>query len=555
MDKQQFFERNISALAATDAFLASCLSKAITTVNHYQFKEASSKETVPAWIDDSNGSARPLHSMVDPRREAKRLMDSLDNEGFIVFLGLGGGFYVEAALESKHTALVLVIDYCSESVAELLCYRDYTKIFSDSRFRLLIDPDEAAIEQYILNIYQPALCEGIRMLPIRTRTAMDNVNFSRAAESVEKAVQKVSADYSVQAYFGARWFSNTIRNIQRAEKDEVTLPRIKQAAVTAAGPSLDIQIPLLRNRRKDLFLIATDTSLPCLLAEDICPDAVVSIDCQHISYYHFLAGLPKETLLFMDLAGPPLVASQSENTRFFSGSHPLTRYITQVWRSFPEIDTSGANVTYASVSLAENLGAESVELYGADFSYPLGLCYARGAYIHPYFEIRQKRLDPLEAQHSRFLYRGSLVKRMSKKNWYYESHSLTFYREKLEAQCRASGINLIPQQGLGAQIQASVKTANVQTQRSFPLFNSGNAKTMAADFLADYANKIRSLPVPARDYTKYLKSLDSDQRQIFFTILPTASALKRRNPQLNGKELIEETKSHCLAEIETIGVH
>ncbi|MDR0313567.1 MAG: DUF115 domain-containing protein [Treponema sp.] len=549
MNDKQFFERNISALSLTQPSLACSLSKAKTALTHYEFKESSSGEIIPAWIDPGH-PARPLHSTVDPRREAKRLMDTLGNEGFIVLLGLGGGFFAEAALEREQTARVLVIDFCIDSIAELLCHKDYSEILCDPRFHILIDPDETAIEQYILSAYQPALCEGIRMLPLRARTAADNENFGKAAEAVEKAVQKVSADYSVQAYFGARWFSNSLRNLISAEKENCALPLIKHAAVTAAGPSLNLQIPLLKKRRKTVFLIATDTSLPCLLAEDISPDAVVSIDCQHISYYHFMSGLPKETLLFMDLAGPPLVASLSKNIRFFSGSHPLTNYIKTCY-SLPDVDTSGGNVTYASVSLAEKLGAESIELYGADFSYPMGLCYARGAYVHPYFEIRQKRLAPLEAQYSAFLYRGLLTKKLTNTSWYYESHSLTFYREKLEAHCEASGIDLIPQDGLGSPIQVFPKKIN-SNARQTPPFTASKARMKAEDFLADYSSKIRSLPVFVKNYTEFLKSLETDERLVFFTILPTAAALKRRDPALSVKELIEKTKSHCIARIEKV---
>jgi hypothetical protein len=188
----------------------------------------------------------------------------------------------------------------------------------------------------------------------------------------------------------------------------------------------------LADKRKDLFLIAADTSLPALLSAGLEPDAVVSIDCQHISYYHFMAGIPKETLLFLDLASPPLLTGLGAKTRFFSGGHPLTRYISRYWRPFPEVDTSGANVSYAALSLAELLGARTVELYGADFSYPLGLTYARGSYLYPFFEKSQNRLNSLEALHSAFLYRSPLSKHSGPgASWYYETKPLGMYRQRL----------------------------------------------------------------------------------------------------------------------------
>ena len=547
MDKQDIFERNLLALARFVP-LCSKLSRAQTTLNRYKFLDSPSGELIPAWVDPS-GSAHPLHSLVDPHREARRLIDTV-NEGFIILTGLGGGFYAEAALEKPGVSLVLVIDYDINGIAELLCHRDYIKIFSDPRFHFLADPPENAIEQYILNIYQPMLCGGIRTLPLRGRTSTDGRVFTNAAHAVETAIQKISADYSVQAHFGTRWFSNIIRNINKAGAHMNPLPPVKRTAVTAAGPSLFGQTAEIRRRRKEFFLIAADTSLPCLLSQDIRPDAVVSIDCQHISYYHFMAGIPEETMLFLDLASPPLIASRKHAPVFFSGNHPLTGYICNAWRAFPEVDTSGGNVTYASVALAEKLGAETIELFGADFSYPLGLSYSRGTYIYPHFEIRQKRTAPLEGLHSSFLFRGPLEKINSGENWYYESPSLKFYREALEEKTKTMRSGLIPRQGMGApvRIHPAVKTG----KKTLSFFGCGIMKSSPSDFLSGYRDKIHSLKIPPENIAGFFDSLRGDEKQVFTTLLPAAAALKRRDSGLNVSELLEKTKSHCIDVIEKV---
>ncbi|MCL2318728.1 MAG: DUF115 domain-containing protein, partial [Treponema sp.] len=290
MDKSYFFERNLLALSPRNPELCSRLSRAETRLGRYRFLESRGGEVIPAWVDPQ-GAAHPLHSIVDPRKEAKRLADSAD-EGFLVLLGLGGGYYAEAALEREGTGLVLVIEYDIDGLAELLCHRDYAAVFGDPRFRLLADSPEDEIKQHILDLYQPVLYGGIRVLPLRARTGLEAKLFARAGNAIGAAIDRVSADYSVQAHFGTRWFSNIIRNLMPAEKFQDTLPPVRRAAVTAAGPSLSIQLEGLRKKRKELFLIAVDTSLPCLLYNGIEPDAVISIDCQHISYYHFMDGLP-----------------------------------------------------------------------------------------------------------------------------------------------------------------------------------------------------------------------------------------------------------------------
>jgi hypothetical protein len=546
VNKQYFFERNLLALSRVDPRLCSRLSVAETTLNRYKFLESRTGEIIPAWVEAS-GSAHPLHSMVDPLREGKRLVEPVRGDGFLILLGLGGAYCAWAALERDDIQKVLVIDFDINGMAELLCSKEYITLFNDPRFFLLVDAGPEEIEDYIVRNYQPCLFGGIRVLPLRTRTAFGGEQFAAAGAAIEAAIGRVSADYSVQAFFGTRWFSNILRNLERAEKPEKPLPPIGRAAVTAAGPSLDTQIPAIKKKRDLLFLIAADTSLPCLLAGGITPDAVISIDCQHYSYYHFMEGLPEGTFLFLDLASPPLVASRSSGPYFFSGGHPLTRYLSRAWRPLPELDTSGGNVTYAAVSLAEKLGARTIELYGADFSYPLGISYARGAYVYPYFEKDQNRLSPLEKKFSSLLFRSPLEKvYKDEENWYYETRTFKFYRGKLEEKSLSLEARIVPEEGMGPPLVLGRGRAPDKTLR---LFSPGAPRMKAKEFLVRYRDAIASLPPFRKDITRCLQSLEDGELTVFTTLLPAAAALKRRNPLLKAAELLEAGRLYSLEEI------
>ncbi|MDR0759088.1 MAG: DUF115 domain-containing protein [Treponema sp.] len=561
MNKQYFFERNLLALSQKDPALCSRLSGAETTRGRYRFLDARSGEPVPA-LTDPSGAAHPLHSLMDPCREGERIIaaalrvpegsqSTRAAEGYLVLMGLGGGYHAQAALEREDIHRLLVVDYDIHGVAELLASREYIHIFQDPRFHLLVDPDPEILEAFILKTYQPALYGGIRAIPLRIRTELDPFNFGRAGEAVKNAIDRLAGDYSVQAYFGTRWFSNIIRNLFQAEGPERPLPPVRRAAVCAAGPSLDIQISRLEKKRESRFVIATDTALPALLNRGLIPSAVVSIDCQHISYYHLMAGLPQDIPLFMDLASPPLLAALSGNPRFFSGGHPLTRYISRYWRSFPGIDTSGVNVTYAAVSLAEYLGAEEIELYGADFSYPLGQTYARGTYIHPYFEARQTRLAPHEAQASAFLYRSPLTKSEREDgSWYYATALLQSYREKLEAKARSQDAVLTAVPGLGAPIRLPEKTP--KRRESLRLFAAGQAATRAGEFLETYRREIAALPRPGQNITNFLRGCTEQESRILTTLLPAWAAVQRRRNGLTAPEALEAVRDYSLKELDAV---
>ena len=525
MDKQTF-ERNLLALSKSDPALCAQLSSAITTAGAYRFIEARSGDIIPALTGD-DGAAHPLHSTVDPRREGERLISTVAEEGCLVFLGLGGAFAAEAALGRDKTKKILIIEYDCNGVAELLSSKNYIRLFQDKRVRLFVDPSAEQIEAFILNNYMPALDGGIRVLPLRVRTDTD-IRFTMAAEALKNAIENVSRDYSVQAYFGKKWFSNIIRNLPLAETQNGRMAPVKKVVIIAAGPSLEEKIPAIKretagkNSNKS-FLITTDTSLPSLLQAGIEPDAVISIDCQHISYQHFFRKLPEKTTLFLDLSSPPLVASRTNNRIFFSGGHPLSLFISRNWRPLPVLDTSGANVTYAALSLAENLGAKQLTLFGADFSYPGGKTYARGTYIYPFFEKRQSRLSPLESYHSEFLYRDSSLEKINRENggWYYETKALCFYRQKaVEKEKIITGAK----------------------PRELSLFCSGKARQSALDFLKEYKKSVGGLS----------SFYDREQHEIIATLLPLAAFFRRLNPFYGSDELFNAVKNCCLAELNSV---
>jgi len=564
-DKRYFFEKNLHVLSMKDPALCSRLSAAQTTLGRYTFIESRTGRVVPALVD-SCGGTHALHSTIDPEKEAQRLAAILNEgwaePGFVVFLGLGAAYAAEAALSAVTASHILVIDFDINGIAELFCSREYAAL-GDPRFTLLADPDDKLIQKTILDLYNPALCGGIRALPLRARVEQDKENFTMAGEAVQRTIEKVSADYSVQAHFGMRWFSNIIRNLGIAQSMNPGAPQIStplaaataaataaDAAICAAGPSLNVQIPLLRERRQSLFIIATDTSLPALLAGGVKPDAIVSIDCQHISYCHFIGTDCADIPLFLDIASPPLLSGFSSRLFFFAGGHPLAAYLCQKWKPLPLLDTSGGNVTYACLSLAGQLGAKRITVYGADFSYPLGKPYARGTYFYPLFERKQNRLSPLEAHVSSFLYRGAFLPpenegSRSSVSPCYETTALRFYRKSFEAKASAMEAEVSVEIGLGIPLELRKTKPFISHAIDFA---SGKPLMDSREFLDQYKKDIKALPVFGHNM-----NLNSDEeRQVFTTLLPLIAALKRRHPELSTPDLVEVAKAHCAKEIEKL---
>jgi hypothetical protein len=549
MDRAELFDRNLLVLHGKSPELCTKLSNSETTKGYYSLVYSKNNLPVPA-LQRPDGTSRPLHSLFDPEKEAERIIGTVEKSGFVIILGLGGGYLAKKALERTDIQSIVIVDFNLDACAELLSLIDYVSLLSDPRLSLIFDPTREYLFNYMLSTYKPALHGGIQVIPLRPRVDHDPEVFKTASEVIRSSIETVSEDYSVQAYFGKPWFSNTVRNMLVSEQPAKPFSIPHNVSVTAAGPSLELQIPRLKQERHKNFLLATDTSLPALLAQGIEPDAVISIDCQHISYYHFVVGKPKQIPLFLDLSSPPVLATVSEHIYFFSGGHPLTQFISRYWRPFPLVDTSGGNVTYAAVALADQLGARRITLYGADFSYPEGESYARGTYIHGLFQNKQDRLHPLESLFSGFIFRNSQLSKIStEKSWRYETKPLISYRKKLEALSEHLEAELIIVEGKGAPIGVRQINQEPKDYKIKSIFTAGFARESAIDFLKTYMESIKGLPQCTTSLPLYLQQLTEQERDLFTTLLPLAAFIRRTNQNISLEDLIYKVKESAIKEI------
>ena len=551
---EYLFKRNLLALSRSNPELGDVLLEAAPDPA-LAFRQARSGALVP--VLRREGREAPFHSLVDPEREAERLLEAQPPGGFVVALGLGCGYLLKRHLASPSTTGILAVEYSAPLLRALLEEVDLSELFLDDRFSLALDPGPERLESLILSRYVPPIAGDIRSLPLRGRVDLDPAPFGAAADALRDVLRRISDDYSVQAFFGKLWFRNAARNLFAAERPAPPLPRIRRAVVTAAGPSLELALPAIRAAEKEgAFLIATDTSMPALVGAGLAPDAVVSIDCQHISYYHFLGGIPDGTPLVIDLASPSRLTRVGGSLRFFSSGHPFCAYISARFRPFPALDTSGGNVTHAALSLAESLGAETTILAGADFSYPSGKSYARGTYIYGYYDRFQSRLSPFEGLFSGFMFRNSEMYRERVRDPDYGEFDryltkpLIAYKEHLERFAADSSMEVRPFRGMGVEIRTPEgrKPRRSETR----LFSAGRAACGAADFLEDYLADLEGLPPPRDPAIPYMSSLGDRERDLWTTLLPAASAFQRSlgaGSALRPSELLETTRSWAMSAI------
>ncbi len=159
--------------------------------------------------------------------------------------------------------------------------------------------------------------------------------------------------------------------------------------VVAAGPSLDENIPFIKESVGSKGIVIVNTVIKRMYAENIKPDIVTAADPVHVlvnhiaGYEDFFSDIPviaDETVSwkFIDKYKGPLCFVPTPNGAGFPLSNPNK---SELW------DISGTVSTLA-METAIHFGAKKVYLIGLDLAYPGGINYANG--------VSQKRVDGMD---------------------------------------------------------------------------------------------------------------------------------------------------------------
>lgn len=547
MSENIVLQRNLLALSLHNLLVVRKLSALPERQvdERLQFVQAKTGELVPALNMGSN--LITLHSKFDPQREGQRFLELYEPNGVLLFLGLGAAFHIKPFLAKEDVSSIIILEESASLLRGILEKIDLHQLFIDPRVCLLLDISQKELKEYLISNYIPALLGDLKSIPLWPRFNANSSYFKEALKAVEATINEVADDYTVQAKFGKRWLANTLSNLAVAEGATTVLRPQAKVIITGAGPSLERSAKRIKQLKKEWFLIASDTSIPWLLQNDILPDCVLSIDCQQISYHHFLKGFPKHIPLVLDLASPPTLTRFSSKVIFFASNHPFSQFVNQYWRSFPQLDISGGNVGHAALSLACELGARQILLFGLDYACPEGKTYARGTYLYDYFNKIANRFSCLETLLLEIIFKNKIVAREKKANFItYITKPLFTYKTRLEEYIKAQG--MIDRQQEGA-IRLIVPKRNEAALADFGrIFCAGPPRCRVAEFLQFYQKGLLALPTPFNPVLNYLQELERTQRDLWTTLFPTLAALRREKgaTKNDGASLLDQVRHYAL---------
>lgn len=321
-------------------------------------------------LTDKNGSYY-FHSNNSPLLEARLLASNYYEEtraAYCVY-GIGLGYHVRALyLECKGGVPITVYESDLNMLVFALRATNFVSMLQ-KELRLIYDPD--------LTLFTKQLQNNSEVLMIHYPSLRNILE-----EAVKKRMEELFVqDSSIRNQRGEMLsnFRNNIKNCGHYIDELSGQIAGKDVYLVAAGPSLDKNIALLKEKPENAVIVVVGTAFRKLLAEGIRPDYAVFLDAADRIYAQ-LEGLEEESV-------PLMIASTA--CRRLAESYQGKRYLI-CQKEFNEAERyakehgyqtymTGGSVATIAFDVALRLCAKRIVAIGLDLAYTGNKLHARNA--------------------------------------------------------------------------------------------------------------------------------------------------------------------------------
>jgi hypothetical protein len=385
----------------------------------------------------SGGREIPLHSKVDPEREADAFRDRFDPARYdaLIVLGTGLGYHLIPLREILNEySLIILIDILA-GIEECIDRNPLTSFLLKSpRVFLVEGKSQTDVERILSDMIDMDAIRGVSLLEHPASVRMFGDYYGGIKKSVDKMIAIKAGNKATRRAFGPRYLRNILLNfgmLDRARPVRDLFGSFQQfpAVLAGSGPSLEADLEALRRLQNRVFIIAVDSAVPVLRHAGIPPDVIVSIDPQPYVREH----IPDQgggAIHVLSITSHPSMVRMLKG--FISlNSHPFSQLAAQACGdTIGSVDSSTGTVAGDAVSLCAKCGFSAVGITGVDFSFSDFAIYARGtAYQKRYGAYLQNRLCPVEERNMRYIMKSSGGLTYGGK---YTRRSFLHYRQALE---------------------------------------------------------------------------------------------------------------------------
>lgn len=354
---QAWVENNLEGIRKQDTALAKKLEDLIIPQEYVV--EPTSSGLFTLQVTDTTGTYY-FHSNNNPVLEGKIFAEqyySIDCDRYLVF-GLGLGYHIKALLELDDGLTIDIIEPDINVIGIAACWTDLSWIYENPRVHLIYDKDYTMLRQLLdvnssLIIHNPSL---------------RHVSKPEIKVQLEKFFISDSGKRNLKIQFQNNYRDN-VKNCTGYIDEVKDRFEGKNAIIVAAGPSLDKNIELLRNKPDNTVVVAVGTVFSKLVAMNILPDYVVFLDAQPRLYQQIRGIENCQVPIICASTACKTIAQKYEGEKFLICQYGYDRAEEYVKDKGYQLYKTGGSVTTIALDMCIRLGCKEIAFIGLDLAY------------------------------------------------------------------------------------------------------------------------------------------------------------------------------------------
>lgn len=446
-----------------------------------------------------------IHSKFSPLKEANDFI--FQKKNLIVIFGLGLAYHVNNIIKNNPESYFIIYEPLQEifdlwrNYIDASLYRKYNE-----NICILKGLDSEAIFTFITKIYKPEIkLKTYSNLGYKSLFKELEMDFF---EDVKKNFETIIQNILTESNFMPLWTNNFLLNIKNLDKISLLNPRKNKidnnfAVITCAGPNLINDIKTIKKYREKITIFTVDTALKVLLAFDIIPDFIISLDGQYYSFEDYVINISKESTLILDAVSYPKISGLHENVYYTITDNIFEESIIEYFFKNNYLDKfgiiTGGNISDYTASIAIALGFQNLYFAGLDLSYPslqshskYSPFYYRALYSSDYFNsmntvfikaISKRNLKIVESKvEGKNIYTDFVLENYA----FYFNNFAQFYKDIKIYNSKFNGMK-IPN-FIGKDLNELLSNANSKRMRSMDLITGSDIVNISKEKLLNFFN-------------------------------------------------------------------
>lgn len=323
------------------------------------------------WTEQTNSGAKTLaakdekgvvyfHSNIDPYYEAWQFANWYyrpEKKEYVIY-GLGLGYHIEALMNLDESIHVRVFEQDINVLYYFLRSRIQNKILTNPHIEITYDPElkkfaDALNENAVVVMHHPSLRH------IKQKNVRERMEYMFIRDS------GIRNQYNLMV---SNFRENELHCVHNVDELYQQFQG-KRAVIVAAGPSLDRNIDVLKQKPSDVLIISTGTIFHKLLQYGIGVDYVIVSDAQPSIRKQFQQDFNCDIPLLVLSTASKCVATEYAGDKYiiYQKDYPLSENAAKVKKR--NIYETGGSVSTTALDVCLRLGCKSVAYIGLDLAY------------------------------------------------------------------------------------------------------------------------------------------------------------------------------------------